>query len=195
MPIWKEGKEIKVACCSIWRAWKRLHEIERLVRLIGEEGSKIHLYVIGKDPKDNCPFGLPKIGSGYEIEYLGMMNINSQKEIYWQCHVGIHLAFNDYSPAVVTEMMACGLPVIVTNSGGSRDIVQDKGGIVLDVDPFIDTPFPIHQEERLPKIDDQKFKDALFKILNNLSEYQKKDRGWVLSSANCIEQAEKFLTL
>ena len=193
--VWNDKREIKAVCCSIWRAWKRLHEIERLVRLIGEKGYKIHLYVIGKDPKDNCPFDLPKTGPGYEIEYLGMMNVDQAVSIYHMCHLGIHLAFNDYSPATVTEMMAAGLPVIVTNSGGSKDIVQDKGGTVIYTDPFVDTSFPIHSEGQLPKVDNEKFEEALIKIINNLPEYQQRNKDWVLSEANIVRQAEKFLTI
>jgi len=192
---WKHGEEIRIVCCSIWRAWKRLHEIERMVRGLASKGHKIKLSVVGKDHRDDCPFGLPKEGDNFKIEYLGLMNINEMIPIYYQNHVGVHLSFNDYSPASVTEMMASGLPVIVTNSGGSKDVVQDKGGIVINTDPFIDTSFPIHNEGQLPKVDDDKFEKALFEILNNLEEYQKRNMDWVLGEANCVKSAEKFLKL
>lgn len=191
---WKSGEEVKMICCSIWRAWKRLHEIERLIRLISD-GWKINLKVIGKDPRDDCPFGLPKEGENFKIEYLGLKNIEEMKPLYYQSHFGIHLAFNDYSPATVLEMMACGLPVIVTDSGGSKDVVKEGSGIVLETDPFIDTSFPIHNEGALPKVDDQKFEEGFRQLINNLPEYQQKNKQWVEQEANCIKQAEKFLNL
>jgi len=191
---WKPGQEIKAICCSIWRAWKRLHEIERLIRLIASKGQKIRLQVIGKDPRDDCPYGLPREGDNYKIEYLGLKNIEEMKPLYHQNHIGIHLAFNDFSPASITEMMACGLPVIVTNSGGSKDIVQ-HAGIILETDPFVDTPMNIHREDMLPTVNDQKFEEGFWQLINNLSNYQQKNKKWVLEQANCIKSAEKFLKL
>jgi len=186
-PTW-DGGEIRLVCCSIWRAWKRLHEIERLVR---QSKFKIHLSVIGKDSRDNCPFDLPKEGENYKIEYLGLKNIDEMKEIYWKSHIGVHLAFNDYSPAVVTEMMACGLPVIVTNSGGSRDLNPH----IIYTDPFIDTSFNIHSEGALPKVDEMQFEKILFSMLINLDRKQQENAEWVLSELNCIRSAEKLCEL
>lgn len=183
--------EVRLVCCSIWRAWKRLHEIERLVRLLADRGYRIHLSVIGKDPRDNCPFDLPKEGPNYKIEYLGLMDIHKMKEIYWKSHVGVHLAFNDYSPAVVTEMMACGLPVIVTNSGGSRDLNPN----IIYTDPFVDTPFNIHSEGVLPKVDEMQFEKMLASILVNLEKKQQENAEWVLSKLNCVKSAEELLNL
>jgi len=194
-PMWFQGHKIKLVACSIWRAWKRLHEIERLVRGFAAKGFEIELSVIGKDPADDCPFGEPKKGDNYEIKYLGLMNIDQMKDIYHESHVGIHLAFNDYSPASVLEMMAMGLPVIVTDSGGSKDIVGTKGGIVLRTDPFVDESFAIHNEGVLPKVDDDRFEDALYQMIHNMRVWQKSVKEWVEEEANCVKQAEKFLTL
>ena len=195
VPIWFQGQKVRVVACSIWRAWKRLHEVERLIRLFASKGFDIELSVIGRDPADDCLFGKPKKGQNYEIKYLGLMDINSMAKIYHEAHVGIHLAFNDYSPATVTEMMAMGLPVIVTNSGGSQDIVQNEGGKVLKTDPFIDEPLNIFSEEILPKVNDGLFEDALFDIIHNLPVWQKKVRDWVKVEANPVRQCEKFIDL
>jgi len=193
--MWFQGHTVKLVSCSIWRAWKRLHEIERLVRLFASKGFEVELSVIGKDPVDDCPFGEPKEGKNYKIKYLGLMNINDMVKIYHESHIGIHLAFNDYSPATVTEMMAMGLPVIVTNSGGSKDIVGKKGGMVLKTDPFVDESFAIHNEGILPKVDDDKFEDALYHMIHNLRVWQKNVKEWVDEEANPIRQCEKFINL
>jgi glycosyltransferase involved in cell wall biosynthesis len=193
-PALGENEEIKMIACSIWRAWKRLHEIERLIRLMATKGHKINLKVIGKDPRDECPYQLPKSGENYTIEYLGLKNIEEMRPLYHESHVGTHLAFNDYSPASVTEMMACGLPVIVTNSGGSKDIVQ-HAGIILKTDPSTDVSMNIHREDALPTVDDQKFEEGFLQITNNLADYQQKNKKWVEEQANCIKSAERLLNL
>lgn len=192
---WNLREEIKVVCTSIWRPWKRLHEIERLIRLVAQQGQKIKLFVVGKDSVyKTASFDLPLIGENYEIVYCGLMNHQQMAELYHQCHIGLHLSFNDFSPATVTEMMAMGLPMIVTNSGGSKDVIQ-HAGIVLDTDPFVDYPFNIMREDVLPKVDDQKFLDGFWKLMNNLEEYQIKNKEWVLKEANITRQMEKLLKI
>jgi len=116
------------------------------------------------------------------------------KEVAKKCHFYLHLGFNDYSPAVVGEMMAWGLPAMVTNSGGSKDIVQDNG-IILWVDNFIDSPFNIYREDVLPKVDDEKFENGFWEMMNNLEDYQKKNKEWVLEEINATKQAEKWIKL
>ena len=194
VPKWNRLEEIKVVCCSMWRAWKMLHEIERMTRLIAEQGQKIKLFVIGREPTEKALYGLPFIGENYEITYLGSKGHEDMKKIYRECHIGVHLAFNDFSPATVTEMMAWGLPVIVTDSGGSKDIVQNAG-IILKGDPFVDEPFRIQDEDILPKIDNQKFLDGFWELMNNLETYQQKNKEWVIQEANCVNSAQKFLDL
>jgi glycosyltransferase involved in cell wall biosynthesis len=130
---WHAGETIHIATCAIFRAWKRLYEAERLVKMINDAGNKVELHVIGKD-------GVPP---EQYIHYYGIKNHDEIKDIYRKCHFYLHLAFNDYSPAVVGEAMAWGLPVMITNSGGSKDMVQDNG-VILETDPFIDYPFNIH---------------------------------------------------
>lgn len=191
---WKQGEEIKIVCCSVWRAWKRLHEIERLIRLIASKGQKVKLYVFGQGPSMTGlgTYNFPLKGENYEIIYRGMTTHGIIKETCHQSHIGIHLAFNDNSPATVGELMGWGLPMIITNSGGSVDVVGDAG-IILDTDPFVDTPMNIHNENCLPKVDDAKFEEGFWKLMNNLEEYQAKNKERVEKEVNITNQVKKLL--
>jgi len=181
---WKEGETIHMATCAIFRPWKRLHEMERLTKMLNDKGTKVELHVIGKDGEPSEPY----------FHYYGVIGHEEMKEIAKKCHFYLHLGFNDYSPAVVGEMMAWGLPAMVTNSGGSKDIVQDNG-IILWVDNFIDSPFNIYREDVLPKVDDEKFENGFWEMMNNLEDYQKKNKEWVLEEINATKQAEKWIKL
>ena len=192
--IWKEGDEIKIAVCAVWRAWKRLHECERLVREIAMKGYKIRMYVVGRAPEDTGLYDLPLKGDNYEIEYLGMMNHDSMKALYHQCHMFWQLSFNDYSPATCLEAQAWGLPVIGVNSGGVPDEIGPVKSIV-DSDPFIDSPMNIHREDLLPQIDTKKFFVMFDEIIRHLPYYQTQIKKWVEEEANCTTQVEKVLKL
>lgn len=180
---WEKGERIHIATCAVFRAWKRLHEMERLVKMMNDKGVKMFLHVIGKEgqPPEN-------------VKYYGNLGHDKMKEIYRKCHFYMHLAFNDYSPATVGEAMAWGLPVMITNSGGSEDMVQNAG-VILENDPFVDYPFNIHREDVVPRIDDRIFEEGLWEMMNNLEYYQQKNKKWVLEEANIIKQAEKFINL
>lgn len=191
---WKRGEEIKIACASVWRAWKNLHQIERSIRLVAESGQKVSIYVIGRDSSCKGLYDLPLRGENYKINYMGTMSLEDMNKIYHQCHIGVHLAFNDFSPSVVFEQMSAGLPMIITNSGGSVDAIGD-GSIAIDTDPFVDEPFNVQNENTLPKIDNQKFLDGFWELMNNLETYQQKNREWVIQEANCVNSAQKFLNL
>ena len=191
---WKEGEEIRIAVCAVWRAWKRLHECERLAREIATRGRKVKMYVVGRSPTEKGLYGLPLHGDNYDIEYLGMMNHETMKDIYYQCHLFLQLSFNDYSPATCLEAQAWGLPVIGSNSGGIPDELGTVETIV-DSDPFIDYPFNINREDIVPLIDTEKFFIIFEEVMNNLSYYQNKTREWVETEANCIRSAQKVIEL
>jgi len=181
---WKKGETVHITTCAIFRAWKRLYEMERLVKMMNDKGQPTELHVVGQAGATPESY----------IHYYGMKSHKEMKEIFRKCHFYMHLAFNDYSPATVGEAMGWGLPVMITNSGGSPDLVQDAG-VILQTDPFIDYPFAIHREDILPKVDNDIFECGFWEMMNNLSYYQQKNKEWVLKEANIIKQSEKILRL
>ena len=42
----------------------------------------------------------------------------------------IHLAWLDHCPNTVVEALCCGLPVLCTHNGGTKEIVRDNGIII-----------------------------------------------------------------
>ncbi len=51
--------------------------------------------------------------------------------IFQEAHLLLHPKFNDPCPTVVLEAMACGLPVIGSQSGGMPELVGEEGGRLL----------------------------------------------------------------
>jgi len=195
---WSEGEPIKIVTCSIPRAWKRIYEMERLIEKFNREGMNIEFHLIGGYPT-------PEIGhmhTGAEeptsdnsfYHSYGQLPWGEVKKIFQQCHFSLHFGLNDYSPATVGESMAWGIPVIVTNSGGSKDIVKNTG-IVIESDPLIDYPHTIEREDLMPKVDEKQFRDAINEMIHNLSYYQQKTKDAVIDRFNCVDQTAKFLEM
>ena len=179
-------KDINIATTAIWREWKRLKEMEEIIDVLNKENSldkNYHLWVYGKIPGEKT-YGDPQF-----IHYLG---ISDDFPKYYDCHLYMQLSFNDYSPATVGEAMAMGLPVICSNSGGSKDIVGDSG-YVAEIDPFID--YSINCYKQYPQIDYKKVVDGIIQLVANLNKYRFKTRERVEKVANNKVSAQQLIDL
>jgi glycosyltransferase involved in cell wall biosynthesis len=66
--------------------------------------------------------------SGFSnIRYIDSYTQQEAPEIYRQADVLVHLKHMDWTPNVVAEAMACGLPIVHTGNGGVPEIVDDAG--------------------------------------------------------------------
>ena len=54
-------------------------------------------------------------------------------DLYRRADVLLHLKYKDPCPTVVIEAMACGVPVVGSNSGGMYELVGDEAGILIAV--------------------------------------------------------------
>jgi glycosyltransferase involved in cell wall biosynthesis len=73
-----------------------------------------------------------KLGINELVEFIGY--VKSAKEYLALSDVYVSSSHREGLPLSVLEAMASGLPVIATNVGGLRDIVQDNGILVADDD-------------------------------------------------------------
>ena len=79
---------------------------------------KIELSFIGR--------WLKSVDSG-EVNLLGSKTPNEIGEILRGADAFVHAAKNDPCPNVVQEALACGLPIIYLNSGGTKELAADYG--------------------------------------------------------------------
>jgi colanic acid/amylovoran biosynthesis glycosyltransferase len=71
--------------------------------------------------------------------------------------VFINASETEGTPVAVMEAVSCGIPVIATSVGGSKEIVGNQNGILLDENP---TP--------------QQIAEAIFQLIDNLQDAQQK---------------------
>ncbi len=109
------------------RPFKGLSDLIKAFQLLNHP--QAHLVIIGE--YDHNDYDMAKGGNGAErIHFLG----RREDAIYFlpQQDLFILPALRDASPRVVREAMACGIPCIVTNIPGARDLIEDgKSGILV----------------------------------------------------------------
>ena len=158
--IYRDIEPGSFVACARWDSNKR---IKSMLKGFIKAGLKKHLYVIGgfgiEDSKKNIKDLMKKYNSKY-IHILGEKTNKETISIMKACNYQIHLAFIDICSNTVIEGMACGLNVLCTNLGGTKELVG-KSGIVLKVDKFWDTRY---LKKRINDLDNLKSDDVAIGI-------------------------------
>jgi glycosyltransferase involved in cell wall biosynthesis len=109
--------------CAGWRPNKRPFS---MIKGFLKAGVKRHLYIIGGG----------KISKKYDSKYIHILGEMSNKKIISvmkSCDYQLHLCHIDSCPNAVIEGLSCGLNVLCTNLGGTKELVKDNG-VVLNAD-------------------------------------------------------------
>jgi glycosyltransferase involved in cell wall biosynthesis len=102
------------------------------------------------------------------VSFIGPYDQKSAPEIYRSADVYVSLTFNDACPSAVIEALACGLPVLHSQSGGVPELVTGRSGVGLKVKNGYD-------QIALPTI--EAISLGLFEILDGLPERKILARG------------------
>ncbi len=113
--------------CAGWRENKR-----PISTILGFEAARTgkHLFMIGNYKKI-----YPQYRNRKNIHLVGEKKFEEIISIFKACRYQLHLTHIDSCPNAVVEGLACGLNVLCTNLGGTREIVRDNG-IVMEIDNF-----------------------------------------------------------
>ena len=115
----------EVWCCSSsWRPHKRLKDNIEYFHQMKPNNSA--LLVLGENPDYLKEYS--------DVFYLGKQSWETCISIYKRCKKFIHLAFLDHCPNVVVDARAAGCDVIVSSSGGTKEIAGLNATIVQDVE-------------------------------------------------------------
>lgn len=108
---------------SIWRYEKGIDIFIRLHECLGDD---YKIVLVGVDPENAIPDGIIKIGrTENQIELA---------KIYSAADVFVNPTREEVLGLVNIEALACGTPVITFNTGGSPECIDEKSGIIVEVD-------------------------------------------------------------
>jgi len=70
-----------------------------------------------------------RLGLDADVQFLGPYTQADAPSIFRQAHLLLHTKVNDPCPGLVVEAMACGLPVVYSQSGGVPELVGEEAGV------------------------------------------------------------------
>lgn len=146
-----------------WRIHKRLHSVlDVFLRYQKTTGKKAHLIVLGQ--LDNS-FQIDNVTN---IHFIGHIPPAELSSWYRTGDICLFFSWLDNCPNTVLEALACGVPVICTNQGGTRELIEKtNGGIIVEADaPFSFKPVDLYH----PPVPDQ---NALVKAVTTMVERRK----------------------
>lgn len=115
------------------------------------------------------------LGLSQNVTILGPYFQKDAPSIYRNAHILLHLKYNDPCPMVVLEAMACGIPVVGSKSGGIPELLDEVGGIALEVP---------QSWERMYVPEPEAIADTVVHMVENLSNWSQKARNLAVNNFN-----------
>jgi glycosyltransferase involved in cell wall biosynthesis len=118
-----ENKFILLGVSTSWDEMKGYSDYIKIAELLGND-YKVILVGLTKEQLEKLPkniFGIERTSSVRELA-----------EIYTAADLFLNLSYCENYPTVNLEALACGTPVLTYKTGGSPEIVQDYGGVVVE---------------------------------------------------------------
>jgi len=80
------------------------------------------------------------------IHFLGHLDSTQLRELYSTVDISVFPSRREPFGLVAIEALACGCPVVATNQGGLKDIINDDVGALVDVEDSFGLARAIHKE-------------------------------------------------
>jgi colanic acid/amylovoran biosynthesis glycosyltransferase len=117
------------------------------IRELVERGVPVAFELLGDEPPagldevSDLPrlrYAIEDLGIAEHVQLLGPAPPEGVRDLLYRAHAFLHPSVAEGLPNVVLEAMACRLPVVVTDAGGTREAVQDS------VEGFVVPPRDAH---------------------------------------------------
>lgn len=118
------NKKVILGLTSIWEKRKGLEDFKKLAKKIPEEYVIVLVGLTSEQIKE--------ITSENIIGIEKTNNLKELIEIYSSADVFLNLTYEDNFPTTNLEALACGIPIITYNTGGSIEAVDDKVGTIVE---------------------------------------------------------------
>ena len=134
----QEKKRLHLLCVS--RLIKR-KGIEYLIKAVAKLKGKVELTIVGEGKEErNLKRLALTLGVSLYVKFKGRVPHHTLKEIYQNSDLFVLPSLNEGMSNAVLEAMACGLPLILTSTGGTAELLSGNGYVVRkkDVQSLVD---------------------------------------------------------
>ena len=123
-PIPNEGT-LRLICVARLIKRKGQHHLIQVVQSLQQQGLDLELEFVGTGDEEGKYKDLAKqLGISDRVKFLGYVPRQDIPALYRKAHVFVLPSFNEGMSVSTLEAMASGLPVIVTNTGGTEELVH-----------------------------------------------------------------------
>lgn len=187
--------ELVIMASAKWRAHKRLDDtVAVFAKFAHRYPQPCRLLILGdtsavRIPVDQWRCEIPESST---ITFAGHVQPDELPAWYRTGDVFLYLSWLDHCPNSVVEAIACGLPVVCCNQGGTRELIEmSRGGVVAEADArfafnLVDLyhpPAPAHGV----------ILDALEDVVSRLGDYQARIDRSVLDIDSVARRYVSFL--
>ena len=180
-----EAEELKLLYVGRFAFNKGIDVLLESIKTLNREGykSKLKFYVVGKGPL------YEKFTAEYKfdnVEYVGFASEERLKELYETCDLFVFPTLFEGMPTVVLEAMVHGMPVIVSDTGATAELVNSQNGYLVDAGDTRAFKTAIQAYYQLPTDDKRKMSEASrTRVMNNFT--------WEIVGRKHIELFESML--
>lgn len=127
-----------------------------------------------------------QLGLDAVVTYSGPYTQSQAPQIYQSADAYVMTKHNDPCPNTVLEAMACGLPVLYSNSGGVPDLVGDAAGVAVSC---------AEDWEQIQVPDPQQVGEGMTRIAENHAEYSTHARNMAVQRFDMDHWIERHRTV
>ena len=129
-PLMKQFKKICIASAT-WRRHKRLEEIIAAFRL--PPLSDVLLIALGGKDYESLKNSRTFVPPG-NVLLMPMLELNEIASWYCAADAMIHICMFDNCPNSVIEALSCGVPVLTSHNGGTRELIERWSGLTIKLE-------------------------------------------------------------
>ncbi len=104
--------------------------VDLLIEIAQKLSNEIDLIILGSGPEEKKIQDLTKIQKN--IHFLGYQNKEKTISLIRGSDILIQPSLNEGISSTIIEAMVCKVPVIATNVGGNKELINDQTGLLVD---------------------------------------------------------------
>ena len=127
--------KIRILCVSRLIERKGISHLIESVPLIKEKhGNNFEILIVGEGNLEQELRSLSSsLGADDVVSFAGYIEHSRLPEIYASSDIFVLPSLNEGMSNTILEAMACGLPIITTDTGGTSELISDNGIVLRDV--------------------------------------------------------------
>ncbi|MFC1913749.1 glycosyltransferase family 4 protein [Chloroflexota bacterium] len=128
----KNGGKLRVICVSRLIGRKGIdYLLQSIPRIKEKGGSPLELRIIGEGNQENQLKTLSReLGLEDTVSFAGYVEHSRLPVEYAASDIFVIPSFNEGMSNSILEAMACGLPIVATDTGGSKELIDGNGIII-----------------------------------------------------------------